>query len=169
MVVRPASRTLGRQSTEPRVTTSGVSTATIEPLVEPSPPSALPPGQLARPTTRTESSEEDLWKSALEEFESQSRRPGLWAKSFAEARGNESAAKASYLGARVGELAAERQAEQLHSEQKRRELARAQLARISAECPSCGKIISMADEMCPNCRASFAPGSPYRLAPMKDV
>ena len=48
--------------------------------------------------------EEPLWQSALEEFESVDRRPGLWAQSFARAHGNEGAAKAIYLKKRVQEL-----------------------------------------------------------------
>ncbi len=49
-------------------------------------------------------SEEDLWAEALAEFESASRRPGLWAKAFAEAGGNESIAKSIYLRERAHQL-----------------------------------------------------------------
>lgn len=48
---------------------------------------------------------ESLWAQALTEFESSSRRLGLWARSLAESNGNESVAKAAYLRARVSELA----------------------------------------------------------------
>ena len=48
--------------------------------------------------------QEQLWADALTEFESASRRPGLWAKSFAEASGNDAMAKANYLRFRVEEL-----------------------------------------------------------------
>jgi hypothetical protein len=58
----------------------------------------------------TASGDEELWARALLEFESQNRRPGLWAKSFAEAGGNEAAAKAGYLTSRVLELQQERRA-----------------------------------------------------------
>jgi hypothetical protein len=47
---------------------------------------------------------ERFWSMALAEFESESRRPGLWARLFAEAGGNETSAKAAYLKARVAEL-----------------------------------------------------------------
>jgi hypothetical protein len=46
--------------------------------------------------------EEAVWAQALAEFDSSDRRPGLWAKSYADAGGSESAAKAYYLRARVG-------------------------------------------------------------------
>gem|GEM_PF-1485164 len=48
--------------------------------------------------------QEQLWADALTEFESASRRPGLSAKSFAEASGNDAMAKANYLRCRVEEL-----------------------------------------------------------------
>ena len=48
--------------------------------------------------------DEPLWQTAMAEFESDSRRPGLWAQSFAEAQGNDGEAKAIYLRRRVREL-----------------------------------------------------------------
>ncbi|MES1980775.1 MAG: hypothetical protein V4451_22270 [Pseudomonadota bacterium] len=51
--------------------------------------------------------DEHLWSAALAEFENSSRRPGLWARVFAEADGNESVAKAAYLKTRVAELSDE--------------------------------------------------------------
>ena len=47
------------------------------------------------------------WTKALAEFDGESRRPGLWARLFAEAGGNETAAKAAYLKVRAAELANE--------------------------------------------------------------
>jgi Protein of unknown function (DUF2569) len=44
------------------------------------------------------------WEAALLEFESDSRRKGLWAKCFANANGDESRAKAMYLMERAGEI-----------------------------------------------------------------
>jgi hypothetical protein len=40
---------------------------------------------------------EDTWERALREVESSERRPGLWARCFAEAGGDESKAKAAYI------------------------------------------------------------------------
>jgi hypothetical protein len=53
---------------------------------------------------RNARTQEQLWSDALTEFESASKRPGLWAKSFAEAGGNDAVAKANYLRYRVEEL-----------------------------------------------------------------
>lgn len=57
-----------------------------------------------QPKDGVQEPDERLWASALAEFDSKSRRAGLWAKAFAEANGDESLAKASYLRARVVEL-----------------------------------------------------------------
>lgn len=77
---------------------------------------AEPPGTpastalvLAAPAAPTEQTEERMWASALAEFESSQRRAGLWAKSFAQAAGNEAQAKACYLKQRVAELEAQQQ------------------------------------------------------------
>ena len=48
--------------------------------------------------------EEELWATALSEFEGDHRRKGLWAKCFSVANGNESQAKATYLRERTNEL-----------------------------------------------------------------
>lgn len=53
---------------------------------------------------------DECWAEALKEFEGGDRRQGLWARTYAEANGNESIAKASYLAARAQELFAQRQA-----------------------------------------------------------
>jgi hypothetical protein len=52
----------------------------------------------------SESPSEESWATALEEFENNARRPGLWARVFAEANGEESVAKAAYLSRRAAEL-----------------------------------------------------------------
>lgn len=52
----------------------------------------------------SEQNDEAFWALALGEFDSKSRRPGLWAKLFSEAQGNEAIAKANYLSERVTEL-----------------------------------------------------------------
>lgn len=58
----------------------------------------------AAPAQQTE---ELMWASALGEFESDQKRAGLWAKSFAQADGNDAQAKAYYLKQRVAELQTE--------------------------------------------------------------
>ena len=51
--------------------------------------------------------EEKYWAQALVELESGGRKPGLWARSFAEAQGSESLAQANYLNVRARQLADE--------------------------------------------------------------
>lgn len=53
--------------------------------------------------------DEDHWATALVEFESDSRRLGVWAKAYSLSAGNEAVAKATYLQVRADELAHERQ------------------------------------------------------------
>jgi len=48
--------------------------------------------------------EEQAWAKALNEYESPSRRQGLWAKSFSESNGDETLAKAMYLKWRMQQL-----------------------------------------------------------------
>ena len=50
--------------------------------------------------------EEDHWATAITELESGQRRPGLWAKAYAEADGDETKTKVAYLKARVQQLVA---------------------------------------------------------------
>lgn len=57
------------------------------------------------PQTNLDKSEEDFYAQAFDELESENRKTGLWAKSFAEAQGNESLAKAKYLKVRAEQLA----------------------------------------------------------------
>ena len=62
--------------------------------------------QTLSPTTMTieKLTEEDYWATAMNEVETGQRRPGLWAKAFAEADGDETKAKVAYLKARVQQL-----------------------------------------------------------------
>lgn len=53
--------------------------------------------------------DESVWAAALQEFDSDKRKAGLWAKLYAEFDGNEARAKAAYLKARVGQLCGEPQ------------------------------------------------------------
>lgn len=50
------------------------------------------------------SNEEDHWATAMAELELGQRRPGLWAKAFAESEGDETKAKVAYLKSRVQQL-----------------------------------------------------------------
>ena len=73
------------------------------------------------PSAITESSnEEDQWATAMAELETGQRRPGLWAKAFAESEGDETKAKVAYLKSRVQQLldAAKAQAAQWEAERQ---------------------------------------------------
>jgi hypothetical protein len=53
-----------------------------------------------------EKSDESLWEKALNEFDSDRRMAGLWAKAYSEANGDEGKAKAFYLKERVRQFSA---------------------------------------------------------------
>lgn len=57
-------------------------------------------------------SEEDLYAAALVEVQSGTTRPGLWAKAFADAEGDESKSKALYIKLRVQQEIERKQQEQ---------------------------------------------------------
>jgi hypothetical protein len=67
-----------------------------------------------------ESIEENYWAVAMAEVESNQRRPGVWAKAFAEADGDTTKAKVAYLKVRVQQmlLLAQEEAEKLASLQR---------------------------------------------------
>jgi hypothetical protein len=108
-------------------------------------------------------SDEDYWAVAMAEVEGAQRRPGLWAKAFAEAQGNEDAAKANYIKWRVVQL----KDEEAKRVQKNEEAQLAERAKIYGECPSCSREILWSETKCPHCRASFGLGSPYRIGPLQ--
>ncbi len=89
-------------SNEPRQTLSVPSMSSNTPLTSPGWQSSF---ESARPSSAND--DEDRWATAIAEFDSDARRAGLWAKSFAKADGNESQAKAAYLQERVQQLSAE--------------------------------------------------------------
>lgn len=125
--------------------------------------------------------DEKFWADALAEFESSSRRPGLWAKAFAEANGNEAAAKASYLRQRAGELRDEHRAYLAAQERAAKERSReAELARLTAEqrayellpkgrCPNCESVIPLQSEKCPKCHAIFTADAGWRVLPLEET
>lgn len=60
---------------------------------------------------------DEHWAQALTELQSSARRPGLWARAFAEAQGDESRAQANYLSARSRQLAQEETENKLKEQQ----------------------------------------------------
>ena len=94
--------------------------------------------------------EEALWALALAEFEGQNRRMGLWAKTLAQAHGNESLAKAAYLNIRYEDLKKEAVATTLVGK---------------GLCPNCDEILPLSSQKCPKCAADFGAGSAWRVRP----
>ena len=73
--------------------------------------------------------EENHWAAAMAEVESGQRRPGVWAKAFAESEGDETKAKVAYLKARVQQLTdAVRAVEAREEAEKQKEILKAQAA-----------------------------------------
>ena len=107
-------------------------------------PSAHVPSVVSGP-----SSNEAAWAQALEEFEGNDRRRGLWAKSFAEANGDETRAKVLYLKARAHEID---QAERVATAERV-----ARESRPMGTCPnsSCWAVIPMDSSECPHCGEKF--------------
>ena len=83
------------------------------PLLAPN--NQIPPPAAMSPSSPTE---EDFWATAMNEVETGQRRPGVWAKAFAECDGDETKAKVTYLKARVQQLTsdAREQAAQVEAE-----------------------------------------------------
>jgi hypothetical protein len=104
----------------------------------------------------TAANDEAHWAQALSEFESQSRRPGLWAKSFSDASGNESLAKAAYLASRVVEiqrehLAALAKQEQMKRQEEKKAQSQVPLTTLYGVCTRCKSTINLRSSTCGNC------------------
>ncbi len=78
---------------------------------------------------------DEQWASAMAEAESPSRHPGLWARCYAEAGGDEAKAKAEYIKARVGGAPVN--------------------ASDEGVCPNCDAPCPMDAEQCTKCGAIF--------------
>lgn len=123
---------------------------------------------------------EEYWAAALAEFEGARRRPGLWARVFAEAGGEEARAKAAYLSHRARELEEEHARLVLAVEREERNRTReAELANLSQEqqvyerlpkgcCPNCKSTIPLASLTCPKCGAMFGTGSAWHVTPLEE-
>ena len=84
------------------------------------------------------STEEDFWAAAMAEAETGQRRPGVWAKAFAECDGDETKAKVAYLKARVqqltvAEMAQREQTEREGAERERSVLIEQERLKVQAE------------------------------------
>lgn len=136
---------------------------------------------------------EERWAAALAEFESVARRPGLWAKTFAEADGNEAVAKAGYLRSRSVELETEQsriatlhhadelrnaalrqqavEAEARKREAERMEAEQAHAALAKGVCPNgrCKAVIQLNSQACLKCGAIFEKGAAWKVLPWKQT
>lgn len=110
---------------------------------------------------------------ALAEVSSEQRRPGVWAKAYAEALGDNDRAVAYYTQRRAQEQATERAAHEADDLRKTEE-GRAWLARQAYEampkgtCPNCGTVIPLDAALCPvpKCGASFDAPDGWRIKPL---
>lgn len=144
-------------------------------------PSNAVPISSQQDTTMAANLEEEFWAKALAEYESNARRPGLYARAFSQAQGNEAVAKASYLKQRVEEFSLEHQQHVRAQEQADKEaIEKARFARLTeaqrayellpkGHCPSCEAVIPISAQVCPRCRALFGTGSAWKILPIKDV
>ena len=168
---------------------------------------SMPPTESVTPTVASNYSEqkpqltlvasvtdEGLWAQALEEFESSSRRAGLWARVFAEANGDESLAKAGYLRLRVDELESEKQklfaiehqkqidiAREIELENLRVKEALRQEALIAEQkayellpkgvCPNpnCGAVIPLSLTTCSSCYTVLASTGKWSIKPLVEL
>jgi len=111
--------------------------------------------------------DENQWEQAAAEFDGPDRRPGLWARSFVQAQGDEVKAKVLYLAARADELA-----RSVDKPAKSEGPAHADVPAVAtiahpqkATCPNCSKPLMLADEECPHCKAFFGPGATWAPIP----
>ena len=102
--------------------------------------------------TRELVAEERHWAQALDEFDGPERRPGLWARSFVHAQGDEIKAKVFYLATRAEEIALDGNAEfQLPQE---------------GTCPNCAATLMVTASECPHCKAAFGAGASWAPMPL---
>lgn len=136
----------------------------------------------ARPSeTEIDTSDETLWAAAATEWHGPERRLGIWARLFAEAKGDENVAKANYFSQRFYELKARelrKQAEQREGEETGlREAAVEQLEReakalgnlphwAKGTCPNCEVLVLVSASNCQTCGASFEGESAWKPKPL---
>lgn len=122
--------------------------------------------------------EEAIYERAANEIETDSLKKGVWAKSLAEADGNEIVAKARYVRMRSQQLLHEHQQQiQQKEEQQRqtdeadrqvqlREQQKAYDALPKGTCPNCTKVISLSATECPACQAVFTGVGAWKPVPL---
>jgi hypothetical protein len=132
--------------------------------------------------------EEQFWAIALSECDEQKMRPGLWAKAFADAQGQEAVAKAQYMRLRAAQLQTEHmllkkqelaekqrahqaemfQQQELEAEQaialaKMSEDERIEALKPKGRCPNCSAVINLESKSCSHCNAIFGNDSAWQI------
>ncbi len=134
---------------------------------------------------------EEFWALALQECDSHSMKPGVWAKAYADANGDEKIAKATYIRLRASqlqdayiesqrraqvvrdqELQAERERLSFQEKEKNAllemmsEVDRAKALLPKGRCPACDAVIPLISEQCPECTAIFTADSTWKIKPL---
>ena len=127
------------------------------------------------------STEEPLWAEAALEFEGTDRRPGLWAKLFAEAKGDFNVSKAAYLSQRFSELKElQRKVDAEHRVAEVATLREAAAERLAQEekalaylpdwakgrCPNCEVLMLLSATRCQTCGVSFEGEAAWKPKPL---
>ena len=117
--------------------------------------------------------DDEDFAEAQAECVSLGRKPGVWAKAFAQAEGDELKAQALYIGRRateIGEARADAARAELASTQEGRErLAQeAYEALPKGTCPNCDAVVPLAAEKC-KCGANFTARDGWRVLPLKSI
>jgi Protein of unknown function (DUF2569) len=146
-------------------------------------------GEEARVTIpASDEPEEQFWAIALSECDEQKMRPGLWAKAFADAQGQEAVAKAQYMRLRAAQLQTEHmllkeqefaekqrahqaemfQQQELEAEQaialaKMSEDERIEALKPKGRCPNCSAVINLESKSCSHCNAIFGNDSAWQI------
>lgn len=133
--------------------------------------------------------DEKIWAQAASEVDGAGRRPGLWAKCFAQAQGDEIKTRVYYLKLRVAEMQDEQLQQLLMLEKQQQEQKQAnELVRIAeaeklrlitlqeaqrlheslpkGRCSSCRQVIPLNSESCTKCNAMFGRYSTWTIEPL---
>lgn len=116
---------------------------------------------------------DDDYAVALDEVTNGQRKPGIWAKAFTDAVGDNDRAVALYTARRAQDIANERsriEAEELRKTEEGRALLARQAydALPKGTCPNCNSVIPLDSSVCPlpKCGASFDAPDGWRIKPL---